>query len=166
MTSAGKNIAIGLALAIFVLVMDQVIKWAVEANLPYGQPVNVFPFFSLFYTFNTGIAFSLLNNLSATALLAIAAAVVVLMLYLWWGAREDGLLSSLGYGMIFGGAVGNMIDRGVHGHVIDYVLLHTEHYSFAIFNLADAALTVGVGFIILAGFLAYRREKKTETLSD
>lgn len=150
-TNTKRNAVIGLAVATLILIADQIIKIKVEAELPFQQAVEVLPFFSLFYTFNTGIAFSFMNNLTPLALVGIACAVVIIMLILWWQARFDGLLPALGYGMILGGAIGNIIDRAAHGHVIDYVLLHASGYSFAIFNLADAALTVGVIAIIAAG---------------
>ncbi|MEP3524591.1 MAG: signal peptidase II [Hyphomicrobiales bacterium] len=145
-----RNAAIGLAVAAFILVADQIIKIKVEAQLPFQQAVEILPVFSLFYTFNTGIAFSFMNNLTPLALVGIACVVVIIMLYLWWQARDEGLLPALGYGMILGGAIGNIIDRAVYGHVIDYVLLHAGGYSFAVFNLADAALTVGVIAILIA----------------
>ena len=58
--------------------------------------------------------------------------------------------------MIVGGALGNMIDRAIHGHVIDYVLLHTPQWSFAVFNLADAFISVGAALVILQEFLDWR----------
>lgn len=151
-----RNVALGLLMALAVLAADQIAKELVEAHLPFQEPVAVMPFFSLYYTFNTGIAFSFMNGLSPPALLAIACGVVGMMLFLWWQAREDGLLPALGYGLILGGALGNILDRAEHGHVIDYVLLYAGSYSFAIFNLADAALTVGVGFILCASLVAKR----------
>ena len=147
-----RNAAIGFLVAVIILIADQIIKIKVEAGLPFQQAVEVLPFFSLFYTFNTGIAFSFMNNLTPLALVGIACAVVIIMLILWWQARFDGLLPALGYGMILGGAIGNIIDRAVYGHVIDYVLLHASGYSFAVFNLADAALTVGVIAILVSSF--------------
>lgn len=163
LSPAKRHAAIGLVVAIVILIVDQVIKMQVEAHLPFQQAVEVLPFFSLFYTFNTGIAFSFMNNLTPPTLVAIACAVIIIMLVLWWQARHDGLWPALGYGMILGGAIGNIIDRAAYGHVIDYVLLHTASYSFAIFNLADAALTVGVIAIIIANFFGgASREDKSE----
>lgn len=144
-------------MAIFIVALDQWLKILVEANLPFGQPVEILPVFSLLYTFNTGVAFSFMNNLSPLVLLAIACVVVLIMVVLWWQARHEGLISSLGFGMIFGGAIGNIIDRAAYGHVIDYVYLHAGQYSFAIFNLADAALTVGVIAILVSSFFVSSR---------
>lgn len=154
-----RNVILGLFLALLVLAADQAIKVMIEAELPFQQPVEVLPFFALYYTFNTGVAFSFMNNLSPLALLGLASVVVVIMLVLWWQARHDGLWPALGFGMILGGAIGNMIDRALYGHVIDYVLLYWGDWSFAIFNLADAALTVGVILIIVANLFGVQNNK-------
>lgn len=159
MTTMKRDIALGLGTAFVLMLVDQIIKIAVEANLPFQQPVPLLPFFSLYYTFNTGIAFSFMNDLPPLALIVIACAVVLVMLGLWWQARHEGLLSALGYGLILGGAVGNIIDRIAYGHVVDYALLHTAGFSFAVFNLADAALTFGVGFILLQSILSLRQRR-------
>lgn len=151
-----RNAIIGLVLAVFMVGLDQGIKITVEMTLPFQQAVDVLPFLALFYTFNTGIAFSFMDNLSPVTLVIIAFGVVLIMLFLWWQARGDGLLPALGYGMILGGAVGNIIDRTLYGHVIDYVLVHWGQWSFAVFNLADAALSVGVVTILLSGFVPAR----------
>lgn len=162
-TNTKRNAAIGLALAFVILIVDQLIKIKVEAELPFQQAVEVLPFFSLFYTFNTGIAFSFMNNLTPLTLVGIACVVVIIMLFLWWQARHEGLLPALGYGMILGGAIGNIIDRIAYGHVIDYVLLHAAGYSFAVFNLADTTLTFGVIAILVSGFLSAPSSDKTIT---
>ena len=67
-----------------------------------------------------------------------------------------------GGSLVIGGALGNLIDRAVFGYVIDYFLFHTPVWSFAVFNLADAAITVGVGLIILDELLAWRRDRAVE----
>jgi len=152
--SIRRNALAGLIVAVVALGCDQMIKAMVAASLPFQQAVEVLPFFSLFYTFNTGIAFSFMNTLNPPTLVGIACAVVALMLLLWWQARDDGLFVALGYGMILGGAIGNIIDRALYGHVIDYVLLHAGGYSFAVFNLADAALTLGVFLIVCASLFS------------
>ena len=64
-----------------------------------------------------------------------------------------------GFALIIGGAAGNVIDRVVHGHVIDYILFHTPVWSFAIFNLADAFITVGAIMVVLEEFLGWRRDR-------
>ena len=74
-------------------------------------------------------------------------------------ARQQ--LARFGFALIIGGAIGNLIDRVWHGYVIDYVLFHLPawNWSFAIFNLADAFITVGAGLVILDEFLEWRRER-------
>ena len=157
-----RDFVAGFTLALLILMADQGIKWAVEASLPFQQAVDILPFFSLYYTFNTGIAFSFMNHLSPLALLGFAGLVVLLMLVLWWQARHDGFYAALGFGMILGGAMGNIIDRAAYGHVIDYVLLHMAGFSFAVFNLADAALTLGVGFLLCVNLFGKSARNQSE----
>ena len=68
--------------------------------------------------------------------------------------------------LICAGAIGNLIDRAIYGHVIDYVLFHTPVWSFAVFNLADAFITVGAGLVLLDEFLGWRREKAVRASKD
>ena len=75
-TNTKRNAVIGLAVATLILIADQIIKIKVEAELPFQQAVEVLPFFSLFYTFNTGIAFSFMNNLTPLALVGIALSLI------------------------------------------------------------------------------------------
>jgi signal peptidase II len=69
-------------------------------------------------------------------------------------------LARFGFTLIVGGALGNLIDRVWHGHVVDYVLFHLPSWSFAIFNLADAFITVGAVLVVLDEFLVWRRARK------
>ena len=76
-------------------------------------------------------------------------AIVAFVLYLWRRTAKDRWLAHLGYALIIAGAIGNLVDRFTYGHVIDYILFHTETWSFAVFNLADSFITVGAGCVIL-----------------
>ena len=72
------------------------------------------------------------------------------------------MIAHFGFALIIGGAMGNLIDRFLYGHVIDYFLFHTPGWSFAIFNLADAAITVGAGLVILDELLQWRAGRKAD----
>ena len=85
-------------------------------------------------------------------------AVIAFVLYLAWRTDPRQVLARVGFALIIGGAVGNLIDRAVYGHVIDYVLFHTPVWSFAVFNLADAFITVGAALVVLEELLVWRRE--------
>ena len=136
--------AIGLVVA-----ADRLIKILVERSMSYQETIDLLPFFALFRTHNQGIAFSLLWGLGPLPLIAISLGVIA-------------FVAHLGFALVIGGAVGNLIDRAMNGYVIDYFLFHTPVWSFAVFNLADAAITIGAGLIILDELLVWRRERAIE----
>lgn len=145
---------LGLTVIVAVIVIDQIAKYVAEAALPFGQAIDLLPILSLLRTHNPGIAFSLLDGFGTLPLVAIVLAVTVTVLWIWVRANEGGRLSAVGYALIIGGAVGNLIDRLRLGYVVDYLYLHVDlpsgRVALFIFNLADAALTLGPGLLILA----------------
>ena len=86
---------------------------------------------------------------------------VVLVVWLYRTVRSD-WRTALPLSLILGGAIGNVIDRIAYGHVVDFVLVHTQNWSFAIFNLADSMISVGAACIILDEILEYRRKAATQ----
>ncbi|MEM5471282.1 signal peptidase II [Hoeflea sp. AS60] len=143
--------------------LDQIIKWLVETRLPFHELVPVIPMFALYRTWNEGIAFSLLKGMPDSGLLALTALVIVFVLYLWWRTPSDRRIAHLGYALIIGGALGNLIDRAVYGHVVDYILFHTESWSFAVFNLADSFISIGAALIVLDELILILSERKRRT---
>ncbi|MEN0088112.1 MAG: signal peptidase II [Pseudomonadota bacterium] len=141
------------------IVIDQLCKYFVEARLAYAEPVAFLPFISLYRTWNEGIAFSMLAGLDEIALIAIAVIVLMFVTWLWWSAEPQRWMSRLGFALIWGGAVGNLIDRIWHGHVVDFILVHTQTWSFAIFNTADSFISVGAGIVILDEVLMWCRSR-------
>ncbi len=136
-------------LVLFLTAVDQVTKWLAETRLPFQEAVSVIPFFSLYRTYNTGIAFSMLDWAGSTGLVVVALVIIALMLYLWSKVSADQQLAHLGFALVIAGAIGNLIDRVTHGHVIDFFLFHTENWAFAVFNVADAFITMGAIAIII-----------------
>ncbi|PYE89371.1 signal peptidase II [Phyllobacterium leguminum] len=134
---------------VFAVIADQIVKYLVETGMDYHQQIDILPFLALFRTHNNGIAFSMLSSLGDTGLIAMTLLVIAFVLYLWWTSGPEKRIARAGFALIVGGALGNLIDRSLHGYVIDYVLFHTATWSFAVFNLADAFITVGAGLIIL-----------------
>jgi signal peptidase II len=100
------------------------------------------------------------SSLSDTGLIAVAAVVVVFVLYLALKTPPNQVLARTGFALIVGGALGNVIDRTVYGHVIDYILFHTPVWSFAIFNLADVFISVGAAAVVLDEFITWRRQPR------
>jgi signal peptidase II len=147
-------------LTIVAITLDQWIKQWVETGLPFQEKIDLVPFLALFRTYNTGIAFSMFSSLSDTGLIAVAAVVVVFVLYLALKTPPNQVLARIGFALIVGGALGNVIDRTVYGHVIDYILFHTPVWSFAIFNLADVFISVGAAAVVLDEFITWRRQPR------
>jgi len=147
------------ALVALAVVLDQWIKALVESRLVMHEQVDILPFFALFRTYNTGVAFSMFSWAGDKALVILAAVVIVFVLFLAW--RSSSRLALAGFALIIGGALGNIIDRIAYGHVIDYFLFHTPVWSFAVFNLADAFITVGAGLVLIHEVFGTRQSEDT-----
>lgn len=157
-----KALAAYSALALGAVALDQWIKTLVEARLAMHEQIDILPFFALFRTYNTGVAFSMFSEAGDLPLIVLSVVVIAFVLYLASRSHPGQAFARLGFALIIGGAIGNLIDRSLLGYVIDYFLFHTPVWSFAIFNLADAAITVGAGLIILDELLAWRRDRAAE----
>lgn len=148
-------LVVGIAIA-----ADQLVKTLVEARLTYHSLVEVVPMLGLYLTHNTGIAFSMLAGLGDTGLVILALVVTAVVLFLRSSKAAERSWAHWGFALIVGGAIGNVIDRLMFGHVIDYILFYTATWSFAVFNLADAFISVGAGLVIVDEFLDWLGERK------
>ncbi|MBO0903674.1 signal peptidase II [Jiella sp. MQZ13P-4] len=135
------------------VVLDQLVKAVVVATMPLGSAIEVLPFLALFHARNTGIAFSMFAGLGDVGLSLLAAAVLAVVLFLWIKTPASRRLTHFGLAIIVGGAIGNLIDRTRLGYVVDYVYFHTPAFDFAVFNLADAFISVGAVIILLDEFV-------------
>lgn len=161
-----RNRVIGLALATFIAAVDQLTKWYVTGPLMLRQVehIDLLPFFDLTYTENRGVSLGLLQatNMEMRWLLVLGTALVAVVVLVWM-MREKLLGDIAALGLILGGAIGNIRDRFELGYVIDFADFHIgEFRPFLIFNVADAAITIGV-VIILARSLLLRDKGETET---
>jgi signal peptidase II len=157
-----KPPAVGGLIALAVVLVDQIAKACVlsYSAQPDVDPTPLTPFLDLTLRWNKGISFSLFARDSASAqasLLVLTLAVVGLLA--WWLFRSRSLLPAAGLGLIIGGAVGNAIDRLAHGAVVDYLDLHAFGRHFFVFNIADAAINIGVALLILDLVFAPRAPK-------
>lgn len=140
--------------AAIVAALDQLTKEWVGASLQAGERVTVTSFFDLVLWFNSGAAFSFLAGAGGwqralfVAIAVIAIVVITRLLY----RHPEQMLFCAGLSLILGGALGNLWDRVMHGHVVDFLLFHAGGYYWPAFNLADSAITVGAGMIIIDGF--------------
>jgi signal peptidase II len=152
----------GIALAVFLL--EQVTKWIVlgPLRLRETQVVEILPFFRFWYTENYGISLGLFQAQSDAmrwALVAVTAAIAAGVAY--WITREERRWDQIALGMVLGGALGNILDRARHGYVVDFADLHFgEFRPFFIFNVADAAISIGVVILLLRAFLVKEAPKE------
>ncbi|BCP56160.1 lipoprotein signal peptidase [Kaistia sp. 32K] len=155
----GPLSALGLSIIMLTVAIDQLSKWIADANLVYQQGIELVPnFLALYRVNNTGIAFSLGNSADSVILVILTSIVTLVILYVWRGSTEGGRLAAAGFALIVGGAIGNLIDRVWHGHVIDFLFLHWGARGFFVFNLADVALSIGP--VLLAWVYLFHGSKK------
>ena len=143
-----------------VLILDQVTKALILAHLPLGGSIAVIPgFFDLTHVHNPGGAFGFLAGMSAEvrSLLFIAVSLVAagLILYFYWQTPLGQRFLSVGLALIFGGAVGNLVDRMRFGIVVDFLDVYAGTLHWPAFNVADSAITIGVG--IFAYHILFRK---------
>ena len=160
-----RNRLMGLALALVVFAADQFVKWLVITPLRLREVllIDLLPFFDLRYTENHGVSLGMFEatSLEMRWMLVAMTALIAVVVFVWM-MREKVLADILGLGLILGGAMGNIRDRWNLGYVIDYADFHIGDFRpFLIFNVADAAITIGVVIILARSFFV--REKDTET---
>ena len=148
-----------LGIAAIVILLDQITKAMILRTMAIGDSHTVTAFFNIVHWRNTGAAFSFLHASSGwQRWLFIGLAVVAVIFIVWMLARHGGQrLFSWALALILGGAIGNVIDRLVHGYVIDFIQLHYGKAYFPSFNVADSAITVGAALLILDELLRVRR---------
>lgn len=140
-------------LALGVLIVDQATKFWIDAHLPlgtygFGSIVVIEGFFHLVHVGNTGAAWSIFTGRSAW--LAGLAILTLAAIYIWrhsLGLRQR--VVQVSFGLLCGGIVGNLVDRLLHGHVIDFLDFHFGTYVYPTFNVADAAICVGVALYLI-----------------
>ena len=155
---------LGLAVAAGVAILDQLGKlWVLHrfAAEPGLRSLSFGGVFNLVLTMNRGMSFGLFNNsATANALIFTAIALVIVAgLLAWLHVTEDALLS-VAIGLVIGGALGNVADRLTRGAVVDFLDFHLGAWHWFAFNLADAAISVGVGLMVFDGLLGRQQARK------
>ena len=159
--SAGASLALWLALAALVVVLDQFTKQLILGNYQLGDSTYVTSFFNIVRAHNTGAAFSFLADAGGWQRWLFTGIGVAATIFIVWQLRAHPgqKLFSFALSSILGGAVGNVVDRLMHGYVVDFLQLHYAGWYFPSFNLADSAITVGAACLILDELLRVRRER-------
>ena len=154
---------VGFAAALLVFGLDQLSKWVVTGPLGVnfiGASHYLLPFFQFTYTENNGISLGLLNATNPVGrwMLVGLTSAIAIGVAIWIG-RENNRTDRIALGMILGGALGNILDRALHGYVTDFADLHFGDFRpFLIFNVGDAAISIGVVILLLRAFLT-RKER-------
>lgn len=151
--SSGRWLSIGLLLVMMLL--DQITKLYVNAAFQYGEILPVVPgFFNLTLRYNTGAAFSFLAEAGGWQKYFFTALALVVSIWLGGGIllEKFSRLMSIAAALISSGAIGNIIDRWVHGHVIDFLQFYYQSWYYPAFNLADSCICIGAVLMIWDSF--------------
>jgi signal peptidase II len=146
-----------LGLPLFVI--DQLTKWLIRQNIPYGAELPVIPgFFSLVHASNTGAAFSMFtgNNFFFVGLAVVALAVIIFLLLRDSRAQKApqrlNLLTKIAFGLLASGILGNLTDRILRGAVTDFLHFYVNDYAWPSFNVADSCICIAAGLLIVGSF--------------
>jgi len=159
------------ALAVGVLGLDRLTKWLVERDVSLSADYKIIPgLFDIVHSENRGVALGVFNDSESQwrTLLLIAlsiAAVIWVSVMLWRAKRPDGLLC-LAFALVLGGAAGNLFDRLVAGRVTDFLLFYIGEYQWPSFNVADSAIVIGCGLLILDQRRGRHTVRQTRSKTD
>lgn len=150
---------IGLVCIISIIV-DQIIKFIIKANMNIADTINIIPnFFRITFLKNEGAAFSML---SGNRLLFIFITILVLVLFYFFLLKNKKIdnIKQILYGLLLGGIVGNLIDRIIYGYVIDYLDFNLGEFNYPVFNLADSLIVISVICLIIIGVKEDKNESR------
>ncbi len=143
-----------------VVVLDQITKQWADRTLDYFQPVAVIDcFFNLTLLYNKGAAFSFLSDAGGWQrwFFTVLSAVVSVVIFIWLKKLPaDKKVLAAGLALILGGAIGNLIDRSIYGHVIDFIDVYYQNRHWPAFNIADSAITLGAACLLFDMFTEKR----------
>lgn len=147
--------------ALLVVALDHATKYWILQHYQWGDASVVTGFFNIVRAHNTGAAFSLLADHGGWQRWFFVLVAAAATLFILWQLRAHGgqKLASFSLACIMGGAIGNVIDRLMHGYVVDFLDFHWQGRHFPAFNVADMAISVGVAGMLLAELLRWRRER-------
>lgn len=149
-------------LSLAVVALDQLSKQLVESSLMVYETVPVLPFFNLTLAYNEGAAFSFLSDQGGWQrwFFALVAAVVVLVLVVWLSRLRRERLLAVSLSLVIGGALGNLLDRLLIGHVIDFLDFYYQSHHWPAFNVADMAITLGVVLMFVDALVGRKVDSK------
>lgn len=152
-------ISISLFITIVILLLDQITKFIVASSMKVGDSFNVIPnFLNITSHRNNGAAWGILSGKMSFFYIITIIILVVLIIFYIKEAKQH-LLMQVAISLLFAGALGNFIDRVLHGEVVDFVDTNIFGYNFPIFNVADSSLTIGVLLIVIALLTDMKKEE-------
>lgn len=158
-----RSALIWLWLSVLVIVLDLATKYLASAFLDYAKPLHILPILDFTLLYNKGAAFSFLANHGGWQrwLFALISTGVSIALIVWLKRlpRQSAWLACA-LSLVLGGAIGNLYDRIVHGHVIDFISVHWQASYFPAFNIADSAITIGAIMLIIDALMESHKAKK------
>ena len=156
-----------MVVAVVVVIADQLTKWAIVEWVPLYDKVPLNSFINLTHQKNSGAAFSFLADAGGWQrwFFVVLATGVSTVIAVWlWRIRNDGqTVLAAGLALVLGGAVGNLIDRILLGHVTDFIQVWFGSWAFPSFNIADAGISVGAAFLIIDAIFFSGREERAAT---
>ena len=158
---SGGSLLPWLGIAAVVILIDQLTKTLILSRFALNDSHTVTAFFNIVRWHNTGAAFSFLHDAAGWQRWFFVGLGVAAAVFIVWMLRRHGgqRLFSWALALILGGAIGNVVDRLLHGYVIDFIQVHYERSYFPSFNVADSAITVGAALLILDELLRVRRSR-------
>ena len=154
-----------LLIALTGIALDQLTKWEILAHFQEGERLNIIPsLFDLTLAYNPGAAFSFLADQGGWQKFFFLGLALVISAYLARAILRDEfrLSGKIGAAMIIGGALGNVIDRLIHGHVVDFLLFYWKDWYYPAFNVADSFICVGAVLLVLDGLFQKKEPKPTD----
>ena len=156
-------------LSVLAVILDQLTKYVAEAELLLHRPVAIFPGFNFTLMYNKGAAFSFLSEAGGWQRIFFVSLSTAISIFLFFWLKQicsdekqkANQLLQLAIALILGGALGNLIDRALTGEVVDFIQVYYSSYYFPAFNIADSAITLGAGLLILDMFLESKRNTNT-----
>jgi signal peptidase II len=156
--SRRQALTLGLGLAILMIALDQATKHLiVYVVMDPPRLIEVTSFFNLVLGWNRGVSFGMFNTASDYGPLILSGlALLIVAGLIFWMARAETKWTAIALGLIVGGALGNVIDRGLYGAVVDFLDFHVFGYHWPAFNVADTAICIGAALLILESLFAPR----------
>ncbi len=152
-------------ISLLVIVLDQLSKQIAEHMLPLRDPVTVFSWFDWYLTYNTGAAFSFLAGAGGwQRWFFTIVAIIISGVILQWLRKlpNEDRITAISLCLILGGAIGNVIDRLLFGHVIDFIQVWLGSYPYPAFNIADSSIFCGAVILVASSFITGNSEKQDE----